>query len=237
MGWYVFALVDAPPASRPGKGLSGSLGLRRIGRAYAVVERRADVPPAEFGTLQRHHEIVRELAEQVPAILPVRFGTLLDTDALEEALTERDDDIEDAFAVVRGRVQFTWRRGSKGSKGSEGSRGSRGSHGSRGSKGSRGSEGSGGSKGSGTAYLLEAARAARPVPPAGWRSLRSKLAPLVVGERYQPAQATMPDSLYHLVARDSAIRYATLGRALAHADPALAMTGPWPPFAFAADTL
>ena len=225
MGWYVFALVDAPPASRPGKGLSGSLGLRRIGRAYAVVERRADVPPAEFGTLRRHHEIVRELAEQVPAILPVRFGTLLDTDALEEALTERDDDIEDAFAVVRGRVQFTWRRGSKGSRGS------------RGSRGSQGSEGSGGSKGSGTAYLLEAARAARPVPPAGWRSLRSKLAPLVVAERYQPAQATMPDSLYHLVARDSAIRYATLGRALAHADPALAMTGPWPPFAFAADTL
>jgi len=47
----------------------------------------------------------------------------------------------------------------------------------------------------------------------------------------------MPGSLYHLVARDSSIRYATMGRALAHANPALTMTGPWPPFAFASEPL
>ena len=217
MAWYVFALVDTPPASRPGKGLSGPLGLRRVGNAYAVVERRADVPPAEFGTLQRHHAVVTKLADRVPAILPVRFGTLLDSDALEEALAERGDDIAEAFAVVRDRVQFTWRLARPGAR-------------------PRAKTTVPAPK-SGAEYLRRAARASHPAPPASWRTVRSKLAPFIAAERYQPAAASMPDSLYHLVARDSSIRYATVGRALVHANSALTMTGPWPPFAFASEPL
>jgi hypothetical protein len=219
MAWYVFALVDAPPASRPGKGLSGSLGLRRVGNAYAVVERRADVPPTEFGTLQRHHAVVTKLADRVPAILPVRFGTLLDGDALDEALAEREDDIAAAFDVVRDRVQSTWRLARPGAR-----REGRIKTTARAPK-------------SGAEYLRRAARASHPSPPASWRNVRTVLAPLVAAERYQPAAASMPDSLYHLVARDSSIRYATMGRALVHANPALTMTGPWPPFAFASEPL
>ena len=218
MGWYVFALVDAPPAARPGKGLSGSLGLRRVGSAYAVVERRADVPPAEFGTLHQHQQVVTQLAEQVPAILPVRFGTLLDSDALDEALSERDEEVEEAFAAVRDRVQFTWRRKSSGRGGGR-------------------LKSTAPAATAGAEYLRRAARASRPAPPAAWRPLRDKLAAFVVAERYQPAGKTVPDSLYHLVARDAAIRYTTMGRALSHADPKLTMTGPWPPFAFAPDSL
>jgi hypothetical protein len=110
MPWYVFALVDRTPLGGKGKGLSGPLGLRRIPGGFAVVERRADVPPAEFGSLKRHHDVVADLAPRVDAILPVRFGTLLDADAIEEALADRDEEIADAFDVVRGRVQFTWRK-------------------------------------------------------------------------------------------------------------------------------
>ena len=219
MAWYVFALVDTPPASRPGKGLSGSLGLRRVGNAYAVVERRADVPPAEFGTLQRHHAVVTKLADQVPAILPVRFGTLLDSDALDEALGERGDDIAEAFEVVRDRVQFTWRLTRPGGR-REGQ-----------------AKTTAAAPKSGAEYLRRAARAAHPAPPAAWRTVRTKLAPFIAAERYQPAAASMPDSLYHLVARDSSIRYATMGRALVHANSRLTMTGPWPPFAFASEPL
>ena len=36
MPWYVFALVDAPPAKRPPRGLSGPLGLRRVGDAFLL---------------------------------------------------------------------------------------------------------------------------------------------------------------------------------------------------------
>ena len=109
MAWYVFALVDAIPAGRAGKGLSGALSLRKLPGGFLVVERRADVPPVEFGSLKRHQDVVARLAKQVPAILPVRFGTLLETGHLEEALQERDEEIREAFALVRGRVQFTWR--------------------------------------------------------------------------------------------------------------------------------
>jgi hypothetical protein len=222
MPWYVFALVDGTPSGAKGRGLSGPLGLRKIPGGFAVVERRADIPPAEFGSLKLHHDVVAKLASRVDAILPVRFGTLLDADAIDEALDERDEEIADAFAVVRGRVQFTWRRAGSGKR----------------EAGSRKREaGSRKLVGSGTEYLLRAARAARPAPPAAWRGLRAKLAPLVAAERYQPASSALPESLYHLVARDKSARYSTMGAALRHAKPNLSLTGPWPPFAFAPELL
>ena len=109
MAWYVFALVDAIPSRRAGKGLTGQLSIRELAGAFAVVERRADVPPLEFGSLKKHQQVVTRLARQVPAILPVRFGTLLEDEHLDEATRERDDEIAEAFDVVRDRVQFTWR--------------------------------------------------------------------------------------------------------------------------------
>ena len=114
MPWYVFALVDVPPDGRLGRGLGGPLRARPSAGAYAIVERRADVPPAELGSLRAHQAVVSRLATAVPAILPVRFGTLLDDDALDETLAERDKDVADALALVRHRVQFTWRRGACG---------------------------------------------------------------------------------------------------------------------------
>lgn len=222
MPWYVFALVDATPSGAKLKGLSGPLGLRKIPGGFAVVERRADVPPAEFGSLKRHHDVVAQLASRVDAILPVRFGTLLDGDAIEEVLDERDEEIAEAFDAVRGRVQFTWRKAGSGKPGA----GSR-----------KQGAGSGKLGPSGTEFLKQAARAAKPVPPAAWRALRGKLAPLVASERYQPAGPALPETLYHLVARDKSIRYSTVGAALQHGNRALSMTGPWPPFAFVPDLL
>ncbi|HET7696476.1 MAG TPA: GvpL/GvpF family gas vesicle protein [Vicinamibacterales bacterium] len=222
MAWYVFALVDAPPRGAKGKGLSGALGLRPIPGGFAVVERRADVPPAEFAPLQRHQDVVAQLAERVPAILPVRFGTLLDDAAIDEVLEDRGAEIADALAAVRGKVQFTWRRRTAPHAKSSPPRAARSLR-----------EG----EPSGAEYLRRAARAARAAPPPAWRPLRRKLAPLVAAERYQPATATTPESLYHLVRRDAVKRYAALGAALSDADARLTVTGPWPPFAFAAALL
>jgi hypothetical protein len=242
MAWYVFALVDAVPASRPGKGIGGALSMLPVGGAFAVAERRADVPPAAFGSLQKHQDVVTRIASCVPAILPVRFGTLLERVALDEALEDRDEEIAGAFALVRGRVQFTWRKRHPASPkrvgvtAREGGREAPGAREARGAK--RGAADTFTALGaSGTDYLRHAARAAKPAPPAAWRNLRSTLAPLFAAERYQPATATLPESLYHLVARTSSVRYATVAAGLRHTNPALTMSGPWPPFAFAPEIL
>ena len=65
MSWYVFALVDAPPNGRLGRGLGGPLRARPAARAYAIVERRADVPPAKLGSLRAHQAVVSRLAMAV----------------------------------------------------------------------------------------------------------------------------------------------------------------------------
>jgi hypothetical protein len=236
MAWYVFALVDKVPSSRPGKGLGGALSVLAVGDAFAVVERRADVPPVDFGPLQKHQDVVNRLAALVPAILPVRFGTLLERDALEEALHERDDDISGAFALVRGRVQFTWRkRGARtDARGARETRGGR-----RETRGARRAAPDvlSAVRAPGTEYLREAARASKPAPPAAWRALRSKLAPLFAAERYQPATATLPESLYHLVDRASSVRYATVASGVHHSTATFTMSGPWPAFAFTPEIL
>ena len=220
MPWYVFALVDAVPEGAPGKGLSGNLSLRTVPGGLAVVERRADVPPMEFGTLRKHQSVVERLCERVPAILPVRFGTLLEGEDIEEVLQDRDAEIEEAFGVVRRRVQYTWRKGTKETKKTrERLRDPR------------------GEAETGTEYLIRAARAKTPTPPPAFRAVRSKVAPLVAAERYQPATAQLPASLYHLVDRTAMERYEVIGEAIAHASPALRMSGPFPPFAFAPEIL
>ena len=223
MAWYVFALVDAIPAGRAGKGLSGTLSIQKLAGGFLVVERRADVPPVEFGSLKMHQDVVARLAKQVPAILPVRFGTLLDTAQLEEALQERDEEIQDAFGLVRGRVQFTWRIKGRSGIGDPGS--------------GVGAKAERDLPKTGAEYLRRAAKAANPAPPAAYRPLRTRLSPLVAGQRYQPATPAIPEAVYHLVDRKQAHRYAAAAAVLKKTSPLLAVSGPFPPFAFAPEIL
>ena len=230
MAWYVFALVDAIPSRSAGKGLAGPLSIRRLAGAFVVVERRADVPPVEFGSLKQHQDVVVRLAKQVPAILPVRFGTLLEPEHLEEAVQERDAEIAEALNLVRDRVQFTWRLAGKAR------------HEARLSaitlaKAEGRSEGGGDHPKSGAEYLRRAARAANPAPPAAFRALRSTLAPLMTQQRYQPAARGIPEAVYHLVENTRVDRYVAAARALRKKSPLLAVTGPYPPFAFAPEIL
>jgi len=217
MAWYIFALVDAAPGGRMGRGLRGPLRARPTAGAYAIVERRDDVPPAELGSLRAHQAVVSRLAGAVPAILPVRFGTLLEDDALDEALSERDEDIAEALALVRHRAQFTWRR-ARPSGPKEASRPSK------------------AATDGGAAYLRRAAKTANVAPPA-FRLLRDRLRAFVVREKFQPAASGMPDTLYQLIENTAVERYRAIADALTLTDPSLRMSGPWPPFAFAAELL
>lgn len=229
MAWYVFALVDAIPAGRAGKGLSGTLSLRKLSAGFVVVERRADVPPVEFGSLKKHQDVVARLATQVPAILPVRFGTLLETGHLEEALADRDEEIVEAFDLVRGRVQFTWRIARRRP----------------GPAVALATARVGGKAGavkrdraaSGTEYLRQAARAANPAPPPAFRALRTNLSRLIARQRYQPATSTIREAVYHLVERKNVDRYVAASALLTRTSPQLAVSGPFPPFAFTPDIL
>jgi hypothetical protein len=218
MPWYLFALVDAVPPGRPGRGLSGPLAARSVAGAVAIVERRADVPPVEFDTLTKHNAIVTRLAGASPAILPVRFGTLLEFHEIEDALAEREEELAEAFARVRGRVQFTWRRTARGS-----------------GVQARSARAAAAGAASGTEYLRRAARAANPRPPAAFRTIRATLKPLVAGERCLAATPALPDSLYHLVERVNIERYREQAEPLATA--AIEMSGPFPPFAFVPEFL
>ena len=222
MAWYVFALVDAIPARGAGKGLTGALSFRKLGDAFVVVERRADVPPIVFGTLKRHQDVVSRLARQVPAILPVRFGTLLEPADLDEAVSERGEEIAEAFDLVRGRVQFTWRV-----VGGRQARGAREAGGARQEAAAL----------TGTQYLRQAASAANPPPPPVFRPLQTGLGPLVVRQRYQPGTVALPEAVYHLVAAADVRRYGTAAAGLEATASKLAMTGPFAPFAFAPEIL
>src|SRR5262249_42006673 len=176
MPWYVFALVDQAPAERQGRGLAGALAARRVPGGFAIVERRADVPPVELGALERHDTVLARLAEAVPAILPVRFGTLLELEEIESTLEEREEEITEAFNLVRHRVQFTWRAAALG-PGPDVRRPR--SDVRRPRSEVRRPRSDAGAPGAGTAYLQRAASAAKPAPPAAFRRVRDVLRRMV----------------------------------------------------------
>ena len=206
MAWYVFALTDTAPAGRPVRGLRAPVSFRRMGGVFAAVERRADVPPPALGSLRRHQQVVDRLAARVPAILPVRFGTLLEARELREAVQTRQEDFEDALALVRDSVQFTW-RAAQASSPSTVQADAR----------------------SGTEYLLRLAISGR---EGALRAIPKALRPLVVGERQQPATGALPAATYHLVRKRNAEAYVRAARHERARKRTLTFSGPWPPYAF-----
>jgi hypothetical protein len=217
MAWYVFALLDAPPRRRAGRGLSGPLTLRDMGACYVALERRGDVPPVELGALTKHHAVVARLWKDVPALLPVRFGTLLDAAEIAEALEDKDEELKEAFDRVRARAQFSW-RGPRVSRGRSAAATQR------------------RPASSGTEYLRRAALAS--IPPPRFSTIRRRLAGLVAAERYEPSRPAVPEALYHLVDRksiDAYLKKAAQISSSASITPAL--SGPFPPYAFVPELL
>jgi len=215
MPLYLFALLDAAPA-RAGRGLSGAVAVREVNGGFAAVERRADVPPLDFGTLQAHEQVVDRLAALAPAVLPVRFGTLLTMDDLNAALEDRGEELHEAFDLVRGRLQFTWRTGTASATARARTKAIRAR--------------------TGADYLRRAARAANPAPPASFRRARS-LGRLAAAERFSPATPLLPGSLYHLVDRSRADAYASAARVIRAHAPGLMWSGPFAAYAFSPELL
>lgn len=82
----------------------------RAGRLSAVVsEQRSMARPTERA-LRAHHAVVERLARELPAVVPVRFGTAFtDVDELSFVLRARRVTLGRALKTARHRVQMTLR--------------------------------------------------------------------------------------------------------------------------------
>ena len=212
----VYALISG----RSPRMLTTSRGERlRVvhrGTLAAVVSDRSRVSSSP-ANLRRYDRVIRELAERFPAILPARFGPSVDESELMFILSSRRASLVRALAMVRGRVQMTIRVFPDGSvddrtlaKSEEGQTGAP----------------------SGRDYLAGKARAARAV--AGFEPVRNAAARWVRDERVERRGGV--SSVYHLIPRSSAGAYRRAVQAsAAAAGLRLTVSGPFPPYAFAAD--
>lgn len=211
-GLYVFALAGQriPAVTVAGHRIE----CVASGAGYAAVTRLTAAPPVTEETLRRQHEVVADLVDRVESLLPARFGAFMDRAELLAVMAARREAIRDALALVRNRRQMTLRLFEPDSYASGGTAGR--------------------AAPSGAAYL-EARRAAAAIP-AALRAAGDVLGPLVHAERAEAARGKTSATLYHLIDRGAADRYAgELAALLSRTPAAITVSGPWPPFAFAPD--
>jgi hypothetical protein len=222
MPLYVYAIVRRPVRARS---LSSGAGVRLRpvigGGAVAIVADCDEKPSPTMGALRKHDAVVRRIARAVPAILPVRFGTVVDTDRSLTGLLEAwSAELQPALGLVERREQMTLRLFGR-SAVSEASS-------------PRSLEPETGDH-PGTRYLTRLASAharARSAPEL--EPLREALAHIITAERIS-RHDTGPLLLtaYHLIPRGKARAYrGILKRRAAALGLRATASGPWPPYAF-----
>jgi Gas vesicle synthesis protein GvpL/GvpF len=187
----------------------------RSTKIYAAVERREDAPVLSEAALTRQHQIVATLAHRVDAILPVRFGSLIEHDELLRIVQLRGHLLARALARVRGHEQMTVRvfGASKPDNRLSGPV-------------------------SGATYL-ERRRAAQHGSLSGVADLiRSTVAPLVARESMEQGRPHVKATVHHLIPRGRSAEYVELVQDAASEAASLdrvTVSGPFAPFAFAPD--
>jgi len=217
---YLYALAGSEPTSPLGEGLAGEpLAVVPCGRFFALVGESVARPAVTADALARHDATVRRLADQVPALLPARFGEWLpDARALAEALAPRAGEIVRALILVEGCVQMTLRVFGSAATPEAGA-----------------PAGEDTSSGPGTRYLTARRHAANPGLPEV-AALRLALRPLLRAERIERHEkGQLLASAHDLVRREEAGEYVRVveGTAGALAGRKVTVSGPWPPYAFA----
>ena len=224
MSQYVYALLAEPPRGDAGSGLGAEpLRFVPVDGVLAAVGDLTAAPPVTPATLRAHDAVVRRLAAAVDAILPVRFGTLLDGErALADAVAGRAPRLREALALVANREQMTLRVFGDAARVDD--------------VAPVASE-----LGPGARYLESRRRQTRrdaDVPELA--PMRGRLAALVRAEHAQRHDAPpLLASVYHLIDRGGAAAYldAVAASAAALAPTRAVATGPWPPYAFAPESL
>lgn len=211
---YVYALLGSKATVERRRGTS--IEVIPVGGMFAAVERLADRPPLSEAALRRQHEIVVALARVSDAVLPVRFGAFMDVDELAQVIRLRQGVLRRALQRVRGHDQMTVRL-----------------------FGQARARVVPQSSATGTAYLRSRAVAARPALTPAARAIIAAVSPLVSAQRIDAGRGGgVQATIDHLVRRRSVARYRRLVETCAarmDPPPVVAVSGPWPPFAFAPD--
>lgn len=220
MKLYVYAFVDR---KLPRHVLHGhAIRTVTVGGFQAAAEATDSAPAISEAALCEQHDIVVALAARCQAILPARFGSLVDRHELEAIIARRREQLAAALDLVRGREQMTVRLVRRAGVADMAPHRQFAT-----------------ARGPGARYLEERrAAAGYPLPDAAAR-LTAAVRRFVVADRAEPGQGDVRAMLYHLIERGSGADYC---RALAAVSDDAApfivkMTGPWPPFAFAPELL
>jgi hypothetical protein len=200
--------------------------LVTAGPVSAVVADCDAKTPLTARALRAHDAVVRRVARVAPAILPARFGTIVESESSVVGLIERwSADLCEALALVEGREQMTLRvfAGAGTTVDSAGAE-----------TGRTGVAEVADPERPGTSYLLRRAeQQATPAAPELER-LREVLGPIVTAERIvRHDRGPLILTAYHLIPRGGAPTYRRLLRRHA-AEPGrrVVASGPWPPYGF-----
>jgi hypothetical protein len=241
MSLCVYAIVRRPLGRRVVINANGAK-VRSVsaGAASAVVaECRGPLLPT-VRALRGHDAVVRRIARVAPAVLPVRFGALVDSDrSLVTLLDAWSEDLQKALTLVDGHCQMTLRlfarAGAAAAPALSGPVG----------EAKAGDEADGADQAHeaarthpGTKYLTRRAQAhafAQSAPEL--EPLRQALAPIVTAERIarhgRHDQGSLVLTACHLIPRSAVTTYRRLLRRHAAALQYRAVvSGPWPPYAF-----
>lgn len=204
MALYVLALTDTALGT-------WTAGVRRLhtadyGGIQVVYERRAAAPPVSDDELRAQHALVVAIAELAPAVLPARFGSLVERSVLTASIRRHENSIRAALQQVRNHVQMTVRV-----------------------VGERPKRAAPAATLSGREYLERAREAAIPPTTAAAERLLRAVRPLVATERSEHGAGRLLATVYHLVDVRHLERYRKTVEA---APPGVIVSGPWPPFAF-----
>ncbi len=216
---YVYAIVDC---RLPRLRIAGrTLETVPVGDLYAIAQRVGQAPPISEQALRDQYDIVVELTACAPAILPARFGALLDPGELTRIVTLRHQQLALALDLVRNREQMTVRLIAAVPE-----------------EVSAGRRMVPAAAGPGTHYLEERRTAAGYPLPAAAAKLTEAVRQLVVAEKAEPGDGDVRAMLYHLIDRRSTAAYCrALFAAAATVEFSVKVTGPWPPFAFVPELL
>ncbi len=208
------------------QGTRAGARLRAVnaGTTSAVVADCAGPSPPSVRALRAHDAVVRRAARIAPAVLPVRFGTLVTSDRSLVALLDAwSHELLTALALVDRRCQMTLRLFAP--VGVVSTR-----------EETRAADiSTDGEAHPGTNYLEGRAQAqARAQSAPELEPLREALAPIVAAERIaRHDRGGLVLTAYHLIPRGAAPAYRRLlRRHAALLRIRVAVSGPWPPYAF-----
>ena len=205
MPLYIHAITDAPvmPWEEDDGRRIESIEIDGI---YVIAERRETAPPVNEAELQRQHALVLRVSDAVPAVIPARFGSLLEARELAAVLRQRQDLIKTTLDHVRDSVQMTLRIAGAAAPPAEGT------------------------PTSGRDYLQRRRDELEPPAPAHAGDTLRELRALILDERRKMVERGIL-AVYHLVRRADVKEYRDTVTSIG--TPGIALSGPFAPFAFA----